>query len=380
MKFLSHQKIPLIWAAFVLLGSPRLGDEVAAFVPQTPMQSQNGHRRKTPTDFPQFAKDKTSACDSVTNNTTSSSQRSTRAGASDAARSTKLPAPQEKLKVHNRLQEIKDRNSSGERLTQEYCDSILGLCVAAEEWCSVLEVLGVMKDQGLDQQHSTYRSCLQSCLEMSNGAAAQEILDAMDKALVKPLPEDLGLVVTAMCRHNRRENGWWTKALGILLEYESPDIPVDAYDAVFACMVDERRWKEALRLLRDMEHGSSQEKGPRKHPKPTLASYREVIECCVAANKIEQALQLILSMPTKGSTPTVYTFELVISALSKKLQWRRAVQLLDLMDELNVPKTVLTYNTIINACSRAKEVGMAKQLLTRMKRMGIKPSIVTYNS
>ena len=341
--------------------------------------------RKAPPHFLQrvATKGKASTSGSVVNNTTRNSQgksSSSSVEVSDAATSAKLSMQQETLKVQNKLREIQERNSKGEKLTQECCDSVLGLCVGAEEWHSVLEVLDVMKDQGLDQQHSTYRACLQSCFEMSNGAASQEILDAMDKALVKPLQEDLGLVVAAMCRNNRQESGWWEKALGILLESETPGIPVDAYDSVLACMVDERRWKESLRLLRDMEYGSSEETETRIHPKPTLSSYREVIECCVAADKIDQALQLILSMPAKGITPTVYSFELIISALSKKLQWRRAVQLLDLMDGLNVTKTVLTYNTIIGACSRAKEVSMAKQLFTRMKRTGVEPSIVTYNS
>jgi len=285
---------------------------------------------------------------------------------------SKLPI----LKVQNRLEEIQIRNLEGEKLTQDYCDSVLGLCVAAEEWSCVLEVLDVMKDQGLEQQYSTYRSCLQSCFEMSNGAAAQEILDAMEKALVKPSPEDLGLVAATMCRNNKQKSGWWKNALELLMDNPSPDISVDAYQAVFTCMVDERKWKESLRLLREMEGVNDK----RLHPEPNLSIYREVIECCVAANKVDQAFQLILSLMDRKVTPTVYTFELVISALSKKLQLRRAIQLLDLMGESGVTKTVLTYNTIITACSRAKEVGMAKNLLVRMKKEGIKPSIVTYNS
>jgi len=267
---------------------------------------------------------------------------------------------------------------------EEYCDAVLGLCVAADEWESVLDVLDVMKNQGLVQEHSTYRACLQSCFEMGNGASAQEILQAMNHALVEPQPADIGLVVAAMCRNNMQEKGWWRKALKLLLTNPSPDVPVDAYDAVFACMVDEYKWKDAIRLLREMERGSSPPNGKKVgkiiHPSPTLATYREVIECCVAANQAEQAVQILLSITDSGITPTVYTFELVISALSKKLQWRRALQLLDLMKAKEVQTTVLTYNTIISACARAREVGMAKNLLSRMRKEGIKPSIVTYNS
>lgn len=263
--------------------------------------------------------------------------------------------------------------------SEDYCDTALALCVAADEWESVLDILEIMKAQNLSQEHSTYRACLQYCFEMGNGASAEEILQAMSKALVVPEPSDIGLVAAAMCRNNKREPGYWKKALDLVMSNPSPDIPVEAYDAVLSCMVDESKWKEAIRLLREMEQGSSS-KIKRIHPEPTLATYREVIECCVASNQAEQAVQVLRSMTDRGINPTVYTFELVISALAKKLQWRRAIQLLDLMGELEVPKTVLTYNTIIKACTNSREVGVAKNLLSRMRKEGIKPSIVTYNS
>lgn len=264
--------------------------------------------------------------------------------------------------------------------SEEYCDSVLGLCVAAEEWESVLDVLNVMKKHDLSQEHSTYTSCLQSCFEMGNGASAQETLQAMAHALVEPEPADITLAVTAMCRNNKQEPGWWKQALHLLFQRPDPDVSVEAYDAVIACMMDEAEWKEAVRLLREMEKSFHGRLKKRIHPNPTDTTYRQVIECCVAADKAEQAVQILTSMTDKKIRATVYIFELVISALSKKLQWRRALQLLDTMEEHDVPRTVLTYNTIISACARAKEVGMAKSLLTRMRKEGIQPTIVTYNS
>jgi pentatricopeptide repeat protein len=201
---------------------------------------------------------------------------------------------------------------------------------------------------------------------MGNGALAEEILMAMGHALVEPKPSDKSLAIAAMCRNNKLEPGWWRKALELLLEKPSPEVSIEAYDAVIACMVDECQWKEALRLLREMERGSStKDKRKPTHPRPAVSTYREVCECCVAANRAEQAVQVLTSMIDQQLKPTVYTFELVISSLAKKLQWRRAVQLLDLMGELGVQKTVLLYNTIISSCARAKEVGMAKNLLRR---------------
>lgn len=246
---------------------------------------------------------------------------------------------------------------------ESYCDSILGVCVAQDEWESVLEVLDIMKRHGFIQERSTYRACLQACLEAGNGASAKEILQAMDKAGVAPTPYDIGLTVAAMCRQKNdasttstyttsvdgttspsTNTGWWRKALALLkssatnpeivVDNNHPDnvIPIQAYNVILECMVEERQWKEAVRLLRLMEDGcaagtaAAAPSSPTTtrsisttststantstttktrpvggyHPAPEVSTYREVIECCVATNQAEQAAQILYSMKGRG--------------------------------------------------------------------------------
>jgi pentatricopeptide repeat protein len=308
---------------------------------------------------------------------------------------------------------------------ESYCDAVLGLCVAHEEWESVLEVLDIMKEHNLEQTKSTYRACLQACLQAGNGQAAKDIFQAMEKALFVPDPYDVGLCVTAMCRQDQfdKSQDWWRKALVLLKTWaivfgnthksdttmlqqndeEQPTItiPLQAYHVILERMVDSRQWKEAVRLLRMMEDstpvvGSIEVTTTTRptpataatttaamvglHPSPDVIAYREVIECCIAANQAEQAAQVLYSMRDRGVKPSSYACELVIGGLAKKLQWRRGLQLLELMTEMNIPKTVITYNTIISACARAQEVGMAKSLLARMQNEGIRPDEVSFNS
>jgi pentatricopeptide repeat protein len=231
---------------------------------------------------------------------------------------------------------------------EAYCDSVLGLCVAYDEWESVLEVLDIMKRQGWTQERSSYSACLQASFEAGNGASAHDILQAMEKAAVDPTPSDIGLTVAAMCRNNHHHNhnrrptnrdnhtqtsttntnqpssaaaatpaptGWWRKALGLIQSTATNTkvgggntlIPVQAYDAVLECMVEERQWKEAVRLLRAMEEGSSFQHTKGQpipsggfHPAPEVSTYREVIECCVTTNQAEQAVQVLYSMKNRG--------------------------------------------------------------------------------
>lgn len=195
-------------------------------------------------------------------------------------------------------------------IPESYCDSVLAHCVASNEWDSVLDVLEVMKSQGLPQQRSTYRTCLRECHETGNGASAKEILSAMRQAGVMPDGIDVSLVVAAMCRNEKKEpSGWWRKANALLkstaVEREEEGhtggevVAVEAYDAVISCMVKDKAWKDALRLLHLMEQGFNPNKKS-FHPTPALSTYHAVIETCVAASEAEQAVQVLLSMPKKG--------------------------------------------------------------------------------
>jgi pentatricopeptide repeat protein len=217
-------------------------------------------------------------------------------------------------RLDQKLLEVEQQDRLGKKLSQAYCDSILGLCVASDEWDSVLEVLDVMKRQGLKQERSSYRACLHTCFDAGNGASATEILSAMDKAGVEAEPNDIGLTVAAMCRNNLSERGWWRKALNLLKHHskggstavKSLDnvIPVQAYDAVLECMVEEKQWKEAVILLRLMEKGSSKSTNNDAangfHPSPAVSTYRAVIECCGATYQAEQAVQVLYSMKDRG--------------------------------------------------------------------------------
>ena len=101
-------------------------------------------------------------------------------------------------------------------MTQAYCDSILGLCVAANDWDSVPQVMEIMRDQKMAQEHSTYRACLQSCFEIGNGLVAQQILEAMRTTCIEPDALDIALVVVTMCRNEKNQAGSYRKALQLL--------------------------------------------------------------------------------------------------------------------------------------------------------------------
>lgn len=281
-------------------------------------------------------------------------------------------------------QAAKEDATQAPPLTQAYCDYLLAECVANDEWELVLDVLDLMKEANLQQVRSTYTACLQACFQTANAASAREILSAMAVAQIPPETSDFALAILAMCRKDQTEKGWWRKALQLLevvtLGDGNDDLPVAVYDAILTCMVKEQQWKSSLRLIRRMEQPFRDETA-RKGTRPALSTYRTVVECCVASNQAELAVQVLQSCVANGLTPTPYAFELVIGALSKKTQWRRALQLLDLMETLSVPRSLQIYNFVLTSCAKAREAVQAKALLQRMRRRdGIAPNIISYNS
>ena len=210
---------------------------------------------------------------------------------------------------------------------------MLGLCVSSDEWDSVLVVLEMMKKHNISHERSSYRACLQACFEVRNGESALEILTAMQTALVEPTTQEIALVVAAMCRNAQSSStntkigsdfssksndgkkrkdqtgvSWWKRAISLIqststkLKDHDPSnlLPVEDYDAVFACMVEDRAWKDALRLLRRMEESQTNPAKVGYHPSPELSTYRTAIECCLAAHQVEQAFQILNAMTEKG--------------------------------------------------------------------------------
>jgi len=331
--------------------------------------------------------------------------------------------------------------------TRAECDALLADGAATEQWDLVLQVLQRIKQEEaannsnpqLPQQNTTCaQACLEACFQADNAARnAQQILSALRQAGLPPDANDCVRAVLSMCsRHDQSAEtshgggGGWRTALAMLQEmvvvpsdntgdpHESynewcDDLPVAAYDAILAGMLQDREWKEAVRLLRFMQQQQQQQQPSppsskeqqQNKTRPALSTYRTVIECCVAANQAEQAAQVLQSCISSNNkqqheqevlaaapsppTMTLYAplFELVIVALCRKLQWRRSLALLDQMDTLHVPTNVPMYNAILTACSKANEVGAAKSLLVRMTRRDrnpqlnrIQPTVISYNA
>jgi len=303
-------------------------------------------------------------------------------------------------------------------LSESERDALLVDCVVTstkDQWREVLQwMMNNNNNNNNILSKTTYDAALQACFEHSFATRAVDLLTAMRRRAssnnnnnddeLEPDANDYALCILALCRkdvqqdhppsnHNSNNNAsLWRQALALQQEFVdhnkqydddcTTDLPIATYDAILTCMVQEKAWKEAVRLLRFLEqppptpfHNKTQ---------PSLSTYRTVIECCVAAHQAEPALQVLQScITTSNLSPTTYSFELVIVALCRIRQWRRARHLLDQMEALGVPRNLPMYHALLQASSRAKEVAAAKQLLVRLERReppSLVPTTLCYNA
>ena len=216
--------------------------------------------------------------------------------------------------------------------------------------------------------------------------------------------------------------GSWEKAWNFVQHYQktTPQLPIQIYDAILTCLVQQKQWQSAIRILHYLEQEQKQEQQDDNEqqssncPAPAISTYRLVVECCVKAQQVDAAVQILTlaiqryknkrnhKMNNMNHTenhnnnnqqqqhqqdsvvailPSMYSFELVICFLCDKGRWRQALHLFNLMEELAMMQhqqqqneqqqqrpTIQMANAVLIAMSRAGEVAQAKHLLHRLMR------------
>lgn len=192
-----------------------------------------------------------------------------------------------------------------------------------------------------------------------------------------------------------------------------------------------QRWKDGLRLLREMKDVAAARKlageelsssSPtnnktiaRTDCAPDVMAYTAAIAGCSEAGEYIHAISLISEMRREGIQPNVVTFSAAINACatasaklarmrdeednsgsggsrfmhesiaglqSVRLPMNRALRLLEAMKSGNssVRPNIVTYNAAIRACAEGFNLEGAFELLRQLKEDGMEPTIVTYGT
>lgn len=339
-------------------------------------------------------------------------------------------------KLSRQLDKLQQVQSLGQTPTYASLERLLAISASANRW----DTYDLIMDQILQEYNyshllttQTTSYILKECYSVGNGLAALRILQTsfmMERTSFQnnstssslllssssPSKEDLETCILALCRNDRYEPGLWKKALqliylasaGIQKGRLSGPLSVEVYNEVLERIMDQQpvvSSEESLQLLHLMEEDEEKEKEGhhqdkvakesdtrypetnqwiRKHPLPTLATYQRVFSSLINNGKVEQAVDLILSLPSRRNIyPTIYSYEIIMSELLKKGRknyWRMALNLLDAMHQQKIAVPTVMYNRVISCCAKSNQHLAAKDVFLKMRDCSVTPDTVTFNT
>lgn len=106
--------------------------------------------------------------------------------------------------------------------------------------------------------------------------------------------------------------------------------------------------------------------------RPDVDSYITVIDCCLSANKWEQALDVWYQMIKSGCKPNSEALNSALKAMSVGLRWQHALQTLqEIPQKYNFAASERCYSTVINLCAKAARPKEAIELLNEFERFDV---------
>jgi pentatricopeptide repeat protein len=288
-------------------------------------------------------------------------------------------------KLERQFDKLSTSISLGEIPSRKSLETILAICASANDWTRYNVIMDKMKAYSYSADEETFGKVISECYSTGNGSAALKILKDMEHLQLKPNKFDLEKTILALCRNDRYESGLWKKALQLLYLGSSgverglipSPLNIEVYNEVLSCMESAKRSDDAITLLHLMEDHKD------IHPAPTLATYQRVLSSLVTDGKVEDAVDLLLSLPQRGTYPTIYSYEIVMSELlrkGRKNYWRKAVDLLKAMQTQKIAAPTVMYNRVISCCAKSNQPDAAKHVFQMMKEASVLPDTVTFNA
>lgn len=177
-------------------------------------------------------------------------------------------------------------------------------------------------------------------------------------------------------------DGKWKEALRLLREMKGPELKGQAlcatnYQAVVGACARHSAWGRVVELINEMG---------RLRLQADPESYTSAIISCEVLGRWEPAVAFLREMwatPDIRITPNLEAYNSAIAVCSRNAQWQQALELLREIPDVALCCNSTSYNAAIRACQRGDQWDRAVQLLEEMwdfPDLGLLPDVHSYNA
>ncbi|XP_054820160.1 pentatricopeptide repeat-containing protein At3g02650, mitochondrial-like [Prosopis cineraria] len=183
-----------------------------------------------------------------------------------------------------------------------------------------------------------------------------------------PAGEQVGKIISWFCKG---KNAKAAHAVYVVAREKKQHIPTSSINFLIGQLSQDNETVQlALEMLEDIVED-------KKH---TIKPYSAVIQALCRIKDVGAAKQLVLKMIADGPPPGNAVFNYVITGYSKTGEMEQALEMMKLMETRGLRPDVYTYTVVISAYANGGEMEQAQKVFTEAKKKYSELSPVTYHT
>jgi pentatricopeptide repeat domain-containing protein 1 len=225
-----------------------------------------------------------------------------------------------------------------------------------------------MEDPNFAIDDKTIWSCLLfSAIEVRAYQRCNHFFERL-KECGTPSHKDYGNMVRYASLH-----GDWQLSVKLIKEMRDSNIEVDCviYNTCLATCVAADKLEQAKQLLQDMERADGV---------ADVITYNTLMKGYAKSGRMDECSSLLEALSAKNIPPSQVTYGILLDGFINDNQLEKAAQVFEKMSKENVPMNTVLYTTLIKGFARAGEVEQAMRVYEQMSNeRSMLPDLITFS-
>ncbi|CAJ2636996.1 unnamed protein product [Trifolium pratense] len=233
------------------------------------------------------------------------------------------------------------------------------------------DILNRMKEAGINPNVVSYNSLMSGSVRKSSLSKSLQLFDEMTQLGISPDVWSYNKLMHCLFKLGKPDDA--NRVFKDIVENGEMDCCMSTYNIMINGLCKNGYVSNALMLFRNLQRNGFV---------PQVLTYnaminglckarRLVMKCCFRCGKLEQGLDLLSEMRSKGYTFDGFAYSIVVAALVKTGRIEEAGEIAEKMMSNGLVPDLASYNTMINLLCRKERVDEALKLVNEIDRQGL---------